>query len=80
MFNRLDKFLVVTTNNLGVLEAVSELIYLELKCAYLIQIETFPNMTLYRIYIDMPEDFDDNAIKIISKDLEARHMKLMKES
>ena len=51
MFDRVDKYLVVTTDNLRALEEISVWIHRELEATYFIQIESFPNFTLYRVCI-----------------------------
>lgn len=77
MFNRTDKMFVVTTNNLRALEAITEWIYRMLQTSYFIQIEMFPNMTLYRICIPMRKDWDEKVTRGITKDLTARHIEIM---
>lgn len=80
MFNRSGKFLVITTNNLRAMEATTEWIYEMLKVTYFIQIELFPNMTLYRICVSMRSDWDKKTKKKLTKYLAGRNLELMKES
>ena len=80
MYGRIDKHFVITTNNLKALEAVSEWIYQKLKTTYLIQIEMFPNMTVYRIAIPIREDWDNKVKQDVENYLECRHLKLMEET
>lgn len=80
MFNRLDKYFVITTNNPMALEAITEWIYRRLQVTYFIQIELFPNMILYRIVIQMRSDLDKKVTRQIKEDLTARHIEIMKES
>lgn len=80
MFKRVDKFLVITTNNLRALEAISYWIYRMIGgVSYFIEVEVFPNMTLYRICIACHTDMDKKTKRMITKDLEARHITLMEE-
>lgn len=79
MFSRIDNYFVITANNLMALEAVTEWIYRMLKTTYFIQIELFPNMTLYRICVPMRSDWDKKVTKRIKDDLTLRHIELMKE-
>lgn len=80
MYERIDKHFVITTNNVRALEAVSEWIYQKLKTTYLIQIEMFPNMTVYRIAIPMRKDWDNKVKQDVENYLEYRHLKLMEEA
>lgn len=80
MFNRLDKYFIVTTNNPMALEAISQWIYRSLQTTYFIQIESFSNMTLYQIVISMRADWDKKVTRQIKEDLIARHIEIMKES
>lgn len=77
MFNRTDKFFVITTDNLRALEAITEWIYRMLQISYFIQIELFENMALYRIYIRIRKDWDEKITKDITEDLAARHIEIM---
>ena len=79
MFSRVDNFLVITTNNLMALEATTEWVYGILKTTYFIQIELFPNLTLYRIYIPIGQDWDNKIKKKLTEYLTVRHLKLLKE-
>lgn len=80
MFSRVNEFFVITTDNLGAMEATTEWIYQMLKITYFIQIELFPNMTLYRICVPICSDWDGKTKKKLTKYLTARNLKLMKES
>lgn len=78
--NRYDEHLVITTNNIMAMEAVTQFIYrLFPGVAYFIEIETFPNLTLYRIYIKSVAIYDKKLTKLIREDLEARHIALIEE-
>lgn len=80
MFSRVDNLLVITTNNLMALEATTEWVYEILKTTYFIQIELFPNLTLYHICIPIGQDWDNKIKKKLTEDLTARHLELLKES
>ena len=80
MFKRVDKFLVIVTNNIMAMEVISQWIY-RMMCGspYFIEIEVFPKMTLYRIYIDIDSRLDKKLEKSMTEELQARHIELMKE-
>lgn len=80
MINRIDKHLVITTNNLKALEAVSEWIYAMLKTTYCINIELFQNMTLYHIYVPINSSFDKKCTRMLNDYLESKNTKLMEGS
>lgn len=80
MFDRVDGYFVITTNNLRALEAISETIFVRLRRSYCIQIETFSSMTLYRFYMYLPNAMDERVRQMVEEDLKARHIKLMEES
>ena len=78
--NRYNKHLVIATNNIMAMEAVTQFIYRVFPgVAYFIEIETFPNMTLYRIYIKSDAKYDRKLANLIREDLEARHITLIEE-
>lgn len=80
MFNRIDKHLVITTNNLMAMEAITQWIYRIIPgTQYCIEVELFPHTRLYHIYIVAHADRDNKIIKLITEELEARHISLMKE-
>lgn len=77
MFDRVNDLFVVTVNNLGALEGVSEWIYNVWKGTYFIQIETFPNMTIYHICIPMDKGWDKKVIKKIEKYIKLTNRELL---
>ena len=82
-FKRLCEKLIIIVDNLATLEAVSEFIFLRLKTTYLIQIEKFPNLTIYQIAIPCQGDFDTKIKRDITNFLKARpyiHLQLEEES
>lgn len=73
-FERSNDFLIIVTDELLALEAISEILYEEFKITYLIQVDTFPSKTLFYIFFKAS---DEDVIKIgelILKDLKARHL------
>lgn len=78
MFNRIDEIFVITTDNLAALEAITEWIYRKLQITYFIQVELFPNMTIYRICMKVRSDWDNKISKNILEDLKLRNIEIMK--
>lgn len=78
MFNRIDKMFVISTDNLAALEAITEWIYRKLQITYFIQVELFPNMTIYRICMKVRSDWDNKISKNILEDLKLRNIEIMK--
>ena len=80
MFKRIDKFLVIVTNNIMAMEVITQWIYRMIGgIPYFVEIEVFPNMTLYRICIDIDARRDKKLEKSIIEELQSRHIELMKE-
>jgi hypothetical protein len=74
MFSRIDKIFVITTSNLLVLEAVSEWIYKMLKVSYFLQIETYQQLTIYRLCVPLRNDWDEKVKRQIIEDLKIRNL------
>ena len=79
MFNRFENYFIITTNNLSALEAITVWIYQRLQIRYFIQIEVFPNLTVYRVYISIEEDWDDKIINELGESLALQNIKIMEE-
>ena len=79
--NRYHKHLVISTDSIMAMEAVTQFIYRVVPgTAYFIEIETFPSMTLYRFYIKSDAKFDRKLVELLKDDLKARHIALTEES
>lgn len=76
MFNRVDKYLVVTADNLRALEEISVWIHRELEATYFIQIELFPNCTLYKVCILLERLRDRMVTKRLTNYLQSLNIKL----
>ena len=77
MFNRVDKYLVVTADNLRALEEISVWIHRELKATYFIQIELFSNCTLYRVYVLLEHLRDRMVAKRLTNYLQSLNIKFI---
>ena len=77
MFKRFGDYFVIITDNLMALDAISMYLFM-LRKHYCIEPEVFPNVTLYRFNVLMPECMDDEVKRYILDDLEARHTKILK--
>lgn len=77
MFNRVDKYLVVTADNLRALEEISVWVYRELEATYFIQIELFPNCTLYRVYVLLDRLRDRMVIKRLTNHLQSLNIQFI---
>lgn len=81
MFDRIGRYFVVIVNNVRALERISVILYGVIKKEYFIQTEVFPNITVYKIHVDMEESLDEKITKLIKEDLlETNGIKLWEES
>lgn len=81
MFNRVNEYFIITTINLRALEEITVWIYQKLRMSYFLQIETFPNLTVYRICIRITRkpDFDKILEQQIREHLLSMHIDIFKK-
>lgn len=80
MFTRVKTHLVITTNNLMAMEAITQWIYAVLYgTPYFIEIEKFPDMILCKIYISCSEEWDEKLKSMITEDMDARRITIWEE-
>lgn len=81
MFDRIGPYFVVVVNNARALEYISEMLYGIIKKEYFIHVEVFPNITIYKMLVDMEESLDEEITKLIKENLSRTNgIKLLEES
>lgn len=81
MFDRVEGYFVIAVNNIRALEYISKMLYEEIRKNYYIQIEVFPNVTIYTLFVDMDKSLDEKITKYIKENLSKTNgIKLLEES
>ena len=78
MGERIGNYFVITVNNFHALEEISFWICRVLEKPYYIELEKFPHVTIYRLYINVA-DYPDDVSEMLKRFLQVSNVKLMKK-